>query len=102
MNPKNISEELVEVLERHRKPLSLTYVIAHLDESQLKRIEAANLTLGYHGRSTEEYARAQAVLDQVKQTTGLFKVLEYKLREDSQQQVPHIDYVRFSFDPGSN
>lgn len=101
MKPKDVSKRLVEVLERYRTPVSLTYFTTHLDESELERVEAAHLTLGHHGRSEEEYARARAVLDRVKQTTGLFQVLDYKLREES-QQMPHIDDLKFSFDPGGS
>ncbi len=102
MNPKDVSKRLVGVLERYRNPLSLTYITAQLGESELERIEAANVTLGHHGRPEEEYARARAVLDRVKQTTGLFKVLDYKLREGSQQRMPHISDLKFSFDPGGS
>ena len=102
MDPKNVSEWLMGALERvSRSGLQLTYFTGRFNQSQLQRIEDANLTLGHHGLSEEVYAKARGVLDQLEKQTGLFKVLDYKLGGDpGARGALHISYLKFSFDPG--
>ena len=103
MDPKGVSERLWAALERVKQTgLQLTYLTARLDGSQLQRIEQANLTLEHHGLSEEAYAKAQGVLDKAGRTTGLFKVLDYRLGDDpTMKGTLHISYLKFSFDPGN-
>jgi hypothetical protein len=54
MDPKDVSEGLMAALERVKQHgLQLTYFTACLDESQLQRIEEANLTLGHRGPGSD-------------------------------------------------
>ena len=81
--------------------MRFTYFAAVLNQVQLERIEDANLILGHHGRSEEEYAKAREVLDRVQKTTGLFRIVDYKLAGDPERPgMLHVDYLKFSFDPG--
>jgi len=103
LDPKVVSERLMAVLERVKgHGLEFTYFTARLSQSQLQRIEEAEVTLGHHGESEEAYAEAHEVLDRLDKKTGLFTVLEYKLDDDPRaaRGALHIDRLKFSFDPG--
>ena len=102
-DPKQVSEELKIALDGVRQNgLELTYFTATLNRAQLQRIEDANVTLGHHGESDEVYAKAQRVLDRLQKTTGLFKVLDYRLGNDpGTPGALRIDYLKFSFEVGA-
>jgi len=96
-DPKDLSEWLRVALESVRQNgLQLTYFTGRFNQSQLQRIENAHLTLGYHGLSEEEYARARGVLGKLKKKTVLFRILDYKLGADPERPgMLHIDYLKF-------
>jgi hypothetical protein len=84
MDPKNVSEWLMWALERvSRSGLQLTYFTGRFNQSQLQRIEDANLTLGHHGLSEEVYAEARGVLDKLEEQTSVrapYRLSEVLLR----------------------
>ena len=100
-DPKEQSEWLRVALERVRQnSRQLTYFTGRFNRSQLQRIENANLTLGHHGLSEEDYAKARGVLDKLKKKTLLFRILDYKLGADPERPAMlHIDYLKFLIDP---
>jgi hypothetical protein len=99
-DPKEVSEELKTALESIRHSgLELTYFTDTLNRAQLQGVEDANLTLGHHGEPDEVYEKAQKVLDRLQKTTGLFKVLDYRLgRDPGTPGALRINYLKFSFE----
>jgi hypothetical protein len=96
IDPAELRDELRERLDRGGA--DLTYFTETFDEMQLEKIEEANLTLNHHGESEATYAAAHQVLDRIKKTMARLRIVRYTLTRDGQ---PHIDSLRFSFEPST-
>jgi len=100
-DPKKLSAELRSVLDGVKEEgADVIYFTQTFSEAQLVKIDEANITLGHHGLSAAGAEAAHRVLDPIRKSTGVFKILDYNLSADpAGTEVPHITSVTFSFEP---